>query len=72
MTKGDEPPSVRSRRVIHISCTTHGGSRGFVNLVMRKLDGEIELDPHVDGSCVLRFDEDAATAVCDQITDWLG
>jgi phage tail tape-measure protein len=59
-------------RVIHATCSTHGGSTGFTNLVLRKLGGEIELDPHATGACVIRLDEDAATAVRDQLSAWLG
>ena len=65
-------PTGRSRRAIHATCTVHGGSRGFVNLVIRKLDGTIELDPHVTGQCVLRLAEDEAIALRDQLTEWLG
>lgn len=54
---------VRTRRVIHATCTKHGGSRGFTNVVMRKRGDEIELDPPVTGGCVITFDEDAASAV---------
>jgi hypothetical protein len=61
-----------SRRVIHASCTTHGGTRGFSNLVVRKLDSEIEFDPHVTGACVLLLDEDEACALRDALTEWLG
>jgi hypothetical protein len=61
-----------TRKVIHATCTKHGGSRGFTNVVLTKRGGEIELDPHVTGSCVLTFDEDAASAVRDQLTEWLG
>jgi hypothetical protein len=50
----------------------HGGSRGFTNVMPTKRGGEIELDPHVTGSCVIIFDEDAASAVRDTITEWLG
>lgn len=60
------------RVVIPASCAAHGGPAGFTNLVIRKLDGEIELDPHADGSCVLRFDEDAATTLRDILIEWLG
>ncbi|MGH3571379.1 MAG: hypothetical protein ACRDUW_06065 [Pseudonocardiaceae bacterium] len=58
--------------MIHASCSTHQGSVGFTNLVVSKRDGEIELDPHVDGCCVLRLDEDAACALRDALTEWLG
>lgn len=60
------------RRVIHVTCTQHGGARGFANLVARKLEGEIELDPHVDGCCVILFDEDAACVLRDVLAEWLG
>jgi hypothetical protein len=42
----DQLRSVTNRRVINASCTQHGGSRGFTNLVVTKCDGDIELDPH--------------------------
>lgn len=61
-----------SRRVIHASCTQHGAARGFTNLVVRKLDGEIEFDPHATGACVLRLDEQEACALRDALTEWLG
>lgn len=66
------PPSKnRNRRVIHTTCRVHGSCRGFTNLVMTKRDGEIELDVHVDGSCVLLLDETAATAMHDVLGQWL-
>jgi hypothetical protein len=58
--------------VIHATCTVHGGCRGFTNLVVRKLNGTIELDPHVTGQCVLRLTEDEAIALRDTLTEWLG
>lgn len=72
MDEMNQVPGERKRRTIPATCTTHGGTPGYTNLVMRKLNGEIELDPHAAGACVLRFDEEAATAVRDQITEWLG
>jgi hypothetical protein len=36
-------------------------SIGFCNLRLRKLAGLIELNPHVDGSCILRFDKQTTT-----------
>jgi hypothetical protein len=47
------------------------GSRRFTNVLTTR-DGEIEIDPRVTGSCVITLDEDAATAVRDTITEWLG
>ena len=49
----DQARSVSNRRVIHVSCLRHGGPRGFTNLVASKLEREIELNLHVDGSCVI-------------------
>ncbi len=63
---------VRTRKVIHATCTRHGGSRGFTNLVMTKIGGRITLDPHATGACVIELDEAEATAVWDQLTEWLG
>jgi hypothetical protein len=62
----------RSRKVIHASCSRHGGARGFTNLVIAKVDGAIVLDPHVTGQCVIELDEAEATAMCDQLSEWLG
>ncbi len=63
---------VRTRKVIPASCSVHGGPAGFTNVVLTKHGGQIELDSHATGACVLRLDEDAATAVRDQLTEWLG
>jgi hypothetical protein len=46
-------------RTILTTCQIHG-SKGFCNLRVSKIDGEIVLNPHVDGSCILRLDETAA------------
>jgi hypothetical protein len=52
----DEPVNtgrlVGNRKVIHATCRTHGGSRGFTNLAVTKSDnGQIVLDPHVTDQC---------------------
>ncbi len=60
------------RKVIHASCSVHQGAVGFANLVVSKLDGEIELNPHVDGSCKLTLSEEEACALRDAMTEWLG
>jgi hypothetical protein len=57
-------------RTICITCQIHG-SRGFCNLRVSKVNGEIVLNPHVDGSCVLSFDEVAATQLFDILGEWL-
>ena len=56
---------------ISITCQIHD-SKGFCNLRVTKIDGEIVLNPHVDGSCVLRLDETAATQLFDILGEWLG
>jgi hypothetical protein len=61
-----------NRRVIAATCTKHAGERGFTNLVVTRRDGDIELDPHVAGSCVITLDETAATALFDLLGEWLG
>jgi hypothetical protein len=65
------PPS-RNRRTIPSTCRTHGGCRGFCNLRLTKVGGNIVLDPHVAGCCVIELDQDQATAVRNTLTEWLG
>jgi hypothetical protein len=60
------------RTVIHVTCSTHGGARDFANLVVSKRDGEILMDPHVTGSCVLIFGEAAASQLFDVLAKWSG
>jgi hypothetical protein len=62
----------RNRRVIPTTCSVHGGARGFTNLVVSRLGGEIVLDPHVTGGCVIVLDEAAASQLFDVLGDWLG
>lgn len=66
------PVNCNNRRTIPATCTTHGGTPGFTNLVVSKRDGTIVLDPHAIGSCVITLDEDGAVAVRDVLIDWLG
>jgi hypothetical protein len=50
--------SRENRRAIPVSCALRQGPRGFANLVVeRKRDGEIVLDVHVTGACVIILDE---------------
>jgi hypothetical protein len=72
VTSPDQSPPIRTRRVIHGSCTTHGGARGFANLLVTKgADGVIVFDPHAVG-CRIELDEHEAAALRDQLTEWLG
>ncbi len=49
------------------------GERGRVLARGSRTDtGEIVLDPHVAGSCVIILDEAAATALFDLLGEWLG
>jgi hypothetical protein len=50
----------------------HQVAIGFTNLVVSKRNGEIELDAHVDGSCLLTLSEDEACTLRDVLTEWLG
>ncbi|HKR48248.1 MAG TPA: hypothetical protein VJT72_01495 [Pseudonocardiaceae bacterium] len=61
-----------NRRVIHATCVQHGGAQGYTNLVVTKKNGEIELDPHAAGVCVVRLDENAARVLSAALTGWLG
>jgi hypothetical protein len=72
---GDDIPPQQpreSRKVIHASCSVHQVAMGFTNLVVSKRNGEIVLDPHVDGGCLLTLSEDEACALRDVLTEWLG
>jgi hypothetical protein len=64
-------PSGR-RRVIPATCQLHRAAVDFTNLLVTKRDGTIVLDPHVDGSCVIRLGEDGATTLRNTLTEWLG
>ncbi len=74
MTDGENTTQAASssRKVIHATCSTHGGGAGFTNLVVSKRDGQIELDPPVTGQCLLTLAEDEAVALRDALTEWLG
>lgn len=65
-------PGRDPRRVILTTCITHGGTPGFTNVVLTKRSGSIVMDSHATGACVLVLDQDAATAVRDTLTEWLG
>jgi hypothetical protein len=76
VSAAEQPPETEhrprhNRRVIHTTCTKHGGAAGFTNLVVTRHDGGIELDPHVTGSCVIVLDEAAASALFDALGKWL-
>jgi hypothetical protein len=49
----------------------HQGALGYANVVVRQRGGLIELDCHVDDSCLLTLDEDAATQLRDVLIEWL-
>jgi hypothetical protein len=66
-----QPTSDRRRVVLHASCSVHQGALGFANVVVRQRGGLIELDCHLDGTCVLTLDEDAATQLRDVLIEWL-
>jgi hypothetical protein len=61
-----------NRRLLMASCSVHRGPAGFANLVVSKVNGAVELDPHVDGCCLLTLDEDAAIELRNALTEWLG
>ncbi|MGH3511903.1 MAG: hypothetical protein ACRDQV_12790 [Pseudonocardiaceae bacterium] len=76
MNAPEQPPETdnrsHNRRVIHATCSTHGGGAGFTNLVVSKRGGHVELNPHAGGSCVLILAEDEAIALRDTLIEWLG
>ncbi|HEX5347284.1 MAG TPA: hypothetical protein VFW64_09350 [Pseudonocardiaceae bacterium] len=71
MTAGNHPTG-KNDRTVPATCQTHRGCRGFCNLRMTKVNGEIVLDPHVAGCCVISFDENQATTVRDILTECFG
>ncbi|MDQ3763467.1 MAG: hypothetical protein M3460_18110 [Actinomycetota bacterium] len=58
--------------VIYATCALHRGPVGFTNLAVSRLERQIEFDPHVDGSCVIRLDEDSARVLFEALREWLG
>jgi hypothetical protein len=64
--------SRENRKAIPVTCALHRGPRGYTNLVVEKQRGEIVLDPHVTGACVIILDENAATALFEVLQKWLG
>jgi hypothetical protein len=73
LDSGSEIEDVMSAedRTISTTCQIHG-SKEFCNLRVSKVNGEIVLNPHVDGSCVLRLDHTAASQLFDILGEWLG
>ncbi len=69
---GQPRPGRANARTIMVSCATCPGARGFTSLRVTRIGGDIVLDPHVAGFCVLVFDETAATALFDILGEWLG
>lgn len=68
MAMADDPGA---RETILATCANHG-ARGFCNLRASKHGGEITLDPHVDGGCVIILDEAGATRLHGLLGTWLG
>ena len=68
----DNHPTGKNDHTVPATCQTHRGCRGFCNLRMTKVNGEIVFDPHVAGCCVVSLDENQATTVRDILTEWLG
>jgi hypothetical protein len=57
--------------VIMTTCQAHG-TAGFTNLLVTKEGEFIVLNPHVANCCLLRLDEQAASALFDLLGEWLG
>lgn len=60
-----------NRRVLHGTCRRHGGAVGFTNLVVTKERAAVVFDPHLDGSCVVSIDENAARELHQALGQWL-
>jgi len=59
------------RRVLMTTCQEHGAA-SFTNLLVTKEDEFIVLNPHVGNCCVLRLDEQGASALYHLLGEWLG
>lgn len=68
----ENPVISTTHRTIGATCQAHRGCKGFCNLRLTKLGGEILFDPHVTGGCVISLDEIEAKAVRDTLAEWLG
>lgn len=60
------------RKAIPVTCALHRGPVGFANLLVSMRDGEIMLDPHVTGACMITLDEQSAKTLRNTLTEWLG
>lgn len=67
-----DQPTRANEVTIPATCTTHSNGYGFCNLRVSKFGGDVVLDPHVAGACVITLDETAATALFDLLREWLG
>ncbi len=68
-----DQPAKANYRTINVTCTTCSSGTGWCNLrVTRLAGGDIVLDPHVAGACVIVLDEAAATALFDLLRQWRG
>jgi lipoate-protein ligase A len=62
-----------NQRSIPCTCSVHGGTLGYPNLAVRRTGGgEIVLDLHQVGACVITLDEAAANQLFDVLGEWLG
>jgi hypothetical protein len=60
-----------SRAVSGERASSNPAPRRFCNIVVTKDEGEIAMDPHVTGTCVLIFNEGEASALRDLLVEWL-
>ena len=70
-TTSDSVTRRSHRRVLRTTCQAHGAA-GFTNLLVTKEGGFIVFNPHIGNCCVLRLDEQIATALYHLLGEWLG
>ncbi|MGH3888953.1 MAG: hypothetical protein ACRDSZ_20755 [Pseudonocardiaceae bacterium] len=67
-------PDQRARandQTINVTCTTCSSGKRWCNLRVTRLDsGDIVLDPHVTGACVIVLDDAAVTALFALLGQW--
>jgi hypothetical protein len=71
MNSDDERPP-KTRKVISSTCALHTLTPGYCNLEVRREGGGIVLHPHVDGACVITFNEEEARDLHAWIGELLG
>lgn len=58
MSSEDKPRP--TRRVVPATCSVHGGTKGFTNVVLVRSTNGLTVDPHATGCCLIEFTPEEA------------